>query len=54
MRWLTNLLSDLKSSDKEIRNIFFNLIQNNQGSITVIDFAMAADLSGTDAKLHFL
>lgn len=50
MRWLTNLLSGSKNSDREIRNIFFNLIQNNKGSITVIDLAMAADLSGTDAK----
>ena len=50
MRWLTNLLSDLKKLDPEIRNIFFNLIQNNKGSITVMDFAVAADLSGTEAK----
>ena len=50
MQWLTNLLSSLRQSDPKIRNIFFNLIQNNKGSITVIDFARATDLSGTDAK----
>ena len=50
MQWLTNLLSNSKNSDREIRNIFFDLIQNNKGAITVIDFAVAADVSGTDAK----
>ncbi|MDJ0650902.1 MAG: hypothetical protein QNJ60_19585 [Xenococcaceae cyanobacterium MO_188.B19] len=47
---LINLFSGSKNSNKEIRKIFFDLIQKNQGYITVIDFAMAANLSGTDAK----
>ncbi|ELS01619.1 hypothetical protein Xen7305DRAFT_00013240 [Xenococcus sp. PCC 7305] len=47
---IINLFSGSKKSDREIRNIFFNLVQNNQGSITVMDLAMAANLSGTDAK----
>ena len=50
MQLLNNWLLKLKSSDTRIRNIFFDLIQKNKGSITVIDFAVATDMSGTDAK----
>ncbi len=50
MKWLINLFSGSKNSDHEIRKIFFNLIEDNKGAITVMDLAMAADLSGTDAK----
>ncbi len=49
-QWLINLFSGSKDTDNEIRTIFFNLIQKNQGSITVMEFAMATNLSGTDAK----
>ncbi|VEP12318.1 conserved hypothetical protein [Hyella patelloides LEGE 07179] len=50
--WLTNLFSDSKKLDKRIREIFFNLIQNNQGSITELDLAIAANISGKDAKKY--
>ena len=50
MQLLNNWLLKLKSSDTRIRNIFFDLIQKNQGSIKVIDFAVATDISGTEAK----
>ena len=49
-RWITSLFSDSRTEDTKNRKIFFELLQQNNGSITVIDFAMAADLSGTDAK----
>lgn len=49
-QWLINLFSGAKNTDNEIRNIFFDLVKKNQGSITVMEFAMAANLSGTDAK----
>lgn len=40
------------SKEKKIRKVFFNLIQKNQGSITVMDLAIAANISGTDAKKY--
>lgn len=40
------------SKEKKIRKVFFNLIQKNQGSITVMDLAIAAKISGTDAKKY--
>ena len=49
-QWITSLFSDSKTEDTKNRQIFFELLRQNNGSITVIDFAMAADLSGTDAK----
>ena len=40
------------SKEVKIREIFFNLIQQNQGSITAIDLAIAANISGTEAKKY--
>lgn len=48
---LSKLLK-LKNSKQEkyLRSIFFELIQGNNGSITVMEFAMQADITGQEAR----
>lgn len=45
-------LLNLKNSKQEkyLRSIFFELIQGNNGSITVMEFAMQADITGQEAR----
>ena len=50
MQWLSNLISEMAKADPAKRQIFFDLIHKNKGKISVMDFALAADVSGTIAK----
>ena len=54
---IINQLSKLlkfKNSQKEkrLRSIFFELIQGNNGAITVMEFAIKADLTGQEARKY--
>jgi hypothetical protein len=48
------ILRLIKNQKKEeyLRSIFFDLIKQNQGLITALDLAMAAKISGTEAKIY--
>ena len=48
--WL--LWSLKKQSNNHTQNIFYYLLQQNQGKITVFQFAMEAQLAGTEAKQY--
>lgn len=47
-------LLNLKNSKQEkyLRSIFFELIQGNNGSITVMEFAIQADITGQEARKY--
>ena len=38
--------------EKRLRSIFFELIQGNNGAITVMDFAIKADITGQEARKY--
>lgn len=52
--WLIWSLSKQHQQQKEnqLRSKFFHLIEARNGSITVLDFARDAELSGTEAKQY--
>lgn len=50
LRKLIRILLGKKAEESQKRKIFFDLLRRHRGSITVMDFAMATNCSGTEAK----
>ncbi len=50
LRKLIKILLGEKTEESQKRKIFFDLLRRHRGSITVMDFAMATNCSGTEAK----
>ncbi|MEL6442469.1 MAG: hypothetical protein AAFQ80_24905 [Cyanobacteria bacterium J06621_8] len=53
IKWLFKFLN-LKNNKKEnyLRSVFFNTIKQNGGSITVLEFAMKANITGIEARKY--
>ncbi len=41
-----------REKDDRLQTVFYHILENNEGKITVLRFAKEADLSGTEAKQY--
>jgi len=44
--------SEQQTGTKDLQSTFYKLVEKNQGSITVMQFAIAAGISGEDSKAY--